>query len=398
MSTAKHIVQCARTIGPGYGVSGPSYQLERAFKRMGFHCERFTLDDLGITTQSMPEGHWLPALLKFWRDIVVYSTLGSLVAWWRYRRRSSNTVVVCQVDAVFGDVFVVRSLHKAFLERQPNRRLMMLRNPLHWFVLLRDFVRFKSQIHRHFVALSEPNKQEIIDHYGVEPNQITVIPNGVDMERFRPNDRARHEVRRELGLSTDDVVGIFAGHEFERKGLSYALHAYRTLNRQGYAPKLIVAGRDDPRTIRDEFSDLSTHIRFVGNKADIERYYAASDFMIMPTLHDISPLVGPEALATGLPILMTPVGGALSYLRHGLNGWFIERDSSDIAEKLKLLLENPSLLAEASSVSRKSVESWDWSAIALRYVRLFDELGFDVGPVVVPHHTGMGEHGQRQGR
>ena len=370
----RRIVQCARTIGPGYGVSGPSYQLEKAFQQMGFECERFTLADLGIKTTSMPEGHWLVALLKFWRDIVVYSSVGSLIAWWRYRRRSFGTTVICQVDAVYGDIFVVRSLHKAFLKRQPNRHWMMLRNPLHTFVLLRDHIRFKSRIHRHFVALSQPNKDEIVEQYGVDPEHITVIPNGVDMERFKPDLMSRREVRAELGLSESELVAIFAGHEFERKGLPVVLDSFRLLQAQGQTIKLLVAGRDDPRAIRARYSDLDDAVHYLGNRQDIERYYAAADFMIMPTLHDISPLVGPEALACGLPILMTPVGGALAYLKHGENGWFVERDARDIADTLQLLLDDESLLAHASTQARDSVKEWDWSAIARRYVELIDSL------------------------
>lgn len=372
MKRLKRIVQCARTIGPGYGVSGPAYQLERAFQRMGFECERFTLDDLGIRTTSMPDGNRLVALIKFWRDIVVYSLWGSMIAWWKYRRRPDDTVVICQVDAVYGDIFVVRSLHKAFLQRQPNRRWMMLRNPLHSLVLIRDYVRFKSRVHRHFVALSEPNKEELVEQYGVDPDRITVIPNGVDMERFKPNPESRHEVRKELGIPENELVGIFAGHEFERKGLPLVLDSLRLLKKKSV--RLLVAGRDDPGAVQQSYSDLNAKVHYLGNRHDIERYYAAADFMIMPTLHDISPLVGPEALATGLPILMTPVGGALAYLEHGRNGWFIEREATDIAEKLQLLLDDRNLLKEASSRARDSVKEWDWGAIARRYVELIEKL------------------------
>ena len=340
---------------------------------MGFECERFTLDDLGIRTTSMPEGNRLVALLKFWRDIVVYSTWGSLAAWWKYRRRSGDTVVICQVDAVYGDIFVVRSLHKAFLKRQPNRHWMMLRNPLHSLVLIRDYVRFRSRVHRHFVALSEPNKEELVEQYGVDPNRITVIPNGVDMERFKPNPDSRRQVRKELGISENELGGIFAGHEFERKGLPLVLDSLRLLKKKSV--RLLVAGRDDPGAIQQRYSDLNEWVHYLGNRHDIDRYYAAADFMIMPTLHDISPLVGPEALATGLPILMTPVGGALAYLEHGRNGWFIERDAKDIAEKLQSLLDDRSLLDGASSRARDSVKEWDWGAITQRYVDLIHALG-----------------------
>ena len=370
-----HLVQGARTIGPGYGVSGPSWQLEKAFRSLGCRCERFTLDDLGIHTTSMPGGNRWIALLRFWRDIVVYSTLGTAVLWWRYGRSARpGTVVLCQVDALFGDIFVVRSLHKAFLKRQPNRLWMLLRNPLHSFVLLRDYIRFKGPVHRHFVALSPSNKLEIMEHYQLAPERITVIPNGVDMERFKPCRESRRAVRYELDLSAGEVVAIFAGHEFERKGLAVVLEALRLLQNRGVKISLVVAGRDCPESSRKQFPELEAQVRYIGNRNDMERYYAAADVMVMPTLHDVSPLVGPEALASGLPILMTPVGGANEYLLEGENGWFVRREPEDVAQKLEWIAGDRSLLERVSGKARASVEDLDWKAVAIQYLELMEKV------------------------
>lgn len=95
------IVQCARTIGPGYGVSGPTFELERRFQSLGCRCERFSLENLHLRTQAMPSGSPGRALLTFWRDVLVFSTVGSLVLWWKFGRcRQPGTVVICQVDAL----------------------------------------------------------------------------------------------------------------------------------------------------------------------------------------------------------------------------------------------------------------------------------------------------------
>ncbi len=358
------IVQAARTIGPGYGVSGPTWHLEKAFIEAGCRCERFSLEDLGLSTQAMPEGSPLVALLRFWRDVVLFSTAGSLVLWWRYRHRPRETAVLCQVDALYGDIYVVRSVHKGFLERRPDRHWMLLRNPLHSLVLLRDYVRFKGSIHRHFVALSETNKQELIRLYQVPKEKITVIPNGVDRQRFRPRPEAKEK------LNLKGKVAIFAGHEFERKGLRLVLEALRQTG--GWT--LLVAGRDDPSALKREFADLGERVRFVGNRSDLELYYAASDLFVMPAAHDISPLVGPEALASGVPLLMTRIGGVLSYLHEDHNGFFIEADPSDIAARLSQLRDQPELLARLKAAARPSVSHLDWSLIAQRYLELLDRV------------------------
>jgi UDP-glucose:(heptosyl)LPS alpha-1,3-glucosyltransferase len=367
-------VQCARRIGPGFGVSGPSYQLERAFQALGCTTERFTLDDLGVRADRAPSASARLELWRFWRDVVVFSTAGSLLLWWRYRRRDARTVVVCQVDALYGDLFVVRSLHKAFLERHPSRTAMLLRNPLHALVLLRDHIRFTRGVHRHFVALSQGNKDDLVRLYGVPESQVSVIPNGVDLERFQPSPSARDEVRRSLALAPHSIVAIFVGHEFERKGLRPVLEAIRILARRRVAVTLIVAGGDSPDRLRTEFADLGGQLRFVGHRLDIERYYAAADVFVMPASFDISPLAGLEALASGLPVLITDLGGVREYLRDGENGWFVEPDGGAIATKLERLARDRPLLAAMSRRARASVAHRGWMEVATQLLALIDRV------------------------
>ena len=362
------------TIEPGFGVSGPAYQLERAFIELGCTCERFTLADLGLPTESTQSIRETGALLRFWRDVVLFSTLGSVMLWWRFHaRKDYRTIVLCHVDAVYGDLFAVRSLHKGFLERHPDRWRMLLRNPLHAFVLARDAIRFREPTHQHLVALSERNKAEVMRLYDVPARSISVIPNGVDLGRFQPSASHRKTIREAFSLPNDTLVGIFAGHEFERKGLRVVLEAVRRLAARGTDLVLLVAGGDSTAPFETEFADLADRVHYLGHRTDIERFFAASDVFIMPASFDISPLVGPEALACGLPILMTDVGGVREYLRDGENGLFIRRDAGDVAEKLAWLAEKRDDLEHMAATARRSVEDRDWSAIAARFLQLMDE-------------------------
>jgi UDP-glucose:(heptosyl)LPS alpha-1,3-glucosyltransferase len=266
---------------------------------------------------------------------------------------------------------------------------MLLRNPLHLFVLARDHVRFRWNVHRHIIALSGPNKDEIMRLYGVPDDRITVIPNGVDLDRFQPSAEARRDVRRELSIGDDEFVAIFVGHEFERKGLRVVLEALASLLARQVRLTLVVAGRDSPERLKAEFSDLGDAVRFVGNRSDVERYYAAADVFVMPAAFDISPLVGPEALAAGLPILMTDVGGVRDYLRDGDNGWFIEREAGDVAAKLERLVRDRELLRQVAAGARASVLDRDWRVIAERFVdvitnRLRESFSDSPRPIPVP--------------
>ena len=94
----------------------------------------------------------------------------------------------------------------------------------------------------------------------------------------------------------------------------------------------------------------------------------------MPASFDISPLVGPEALASGLPILMTPIGGVREYLRDGQNGWFLTGEPEDLAGKLERLATDRSLARQMSDRARESVTDRGWNEIARQLLAVMDRV------------------------
>jgi glycosyltransferase involved in cell wall biosynthesis len=115
-------------------------------------------------------------------------------------------------------------------------------------------------------------------------------------------------------------------------------------------------------------------VRFVGHRSDIERYYAAADVFVMPASFDISPLAGLEALASGLPILITDLGGVREYLRDNFNGWFVRPDAGDIASKLERLAADPVLRRAMSANARVSVIDRGWMGVARQMLDLIDRV------------------------
>jgi len=359
-------VQCARAIGDGFGVGGPALALERELGRLGVECRRFTLADLGIAAGAVG-GRWR-TLFALWRDILVFSFAGGMLLWWRHgRRRDPGTVVLCHADVLYGDVFVVRSLHKAYLQRSGGIARNCARNPLHALVLLRDAIRFRCGVHRHIVALSEKGAAEVESLYAVARSRISVIPNGVDCERFQPSAAARRAQRSALGIDDEAFVLLFAANEFDRKGLAFVVAALRLLAERGEHPQLLVAGQDSIEPFRSAVAPIRERVHVLGHRPDIERLYAAADALILPTRHDLSPLVAPEALACGLPLLMTDVSGISHFLRDGETGFFVRRNAADIAEKIARLMRSPEERACMGARGRELALAHDWPHIARRY-------------------------------
>jgi UDP-glucose:(heptosyl)LPS alpha-1,3-glucosyltransferase len=209
--------------------------------------------------------------------------------------------------------------------------------------------------------------------YHVPDEKIAVIPNGVNLKNFKPDRRKRLEIRQKYNIGEDEIVLIFVGHEFKRKGLTHIIKALPLVE-----AKLIIIGRKklDPYSYRllVKNSKLIDKIIFAGIVPKVEDYYAASDILVFPTMYEAFPLVPLEAAASGLPILATKVNGTEELIRDGYNGFFIKRNPLDIAEKIRILSEDKKLLKNMGRNARKTAEKYSWDKIAERTIKVYEEL------------------------
>jgi UDP-glucose:(heptosyl)LPS alpha-1,3-glucosyltransferase len=149
------------------------------------------------------------------------------------------------------------------------------------------------------IANSEMVKHDVVARYGVPEERIEVIYNGVDLERFHPRLR--------------DLVVSFVGKGFGRKGLERLLLALPEVTALHPELRLLVAGRDSAQRDYQRLAcDLRVdeHVRFLGERRDPERVYAASDLSILPTHYDSFAFSVLEAMACGVPVITTDRAGA----------------------------------------------------------------------------------------
>jgi UDP-glucose:(heptosyl)LPS alpha-1,3-glucosyltransferase len=218
------------------------------------------------------------------------------------------------------------------------------------------------------IGVSRGVSAEVAEHFPEVPT--VTIPNGVSLERFHPDHGKRAEVRQRHGLGADELVALFVGSEWERKGLNVAIDALAG------APhwKLLVVGHGNVAGYRAHAraTGVEQRVVFVGTVGDPAPYYCASDAFILPTSYETFSLVTYEAAATGVPLLVTPVNGVTDLLVDGRNGWFIDRDPTGIADRLQTLGREPRLRAEMGSAGRKAVEEFTWRRMVSGYRDILD--------------------------
>ena len=366
------IVQIAPSVAAGSGVEGVAYHLEREFVRAGVPTERFTMAEA--------RGGWLPDPGPGWRGKAVlaarvawFSSVGTVLAR-RFLARRPDAVAICHNDALAGDIYVNHGILRAAMQARGHYAWRMARNPVHLFTALRDTLRYAGDAHSVVVNLTEEERTLLQETYRRLRPRAVVISNGVDTERFAPptaEERAR--ARAALGLADDDVVALFVGHEFERKGLDVALAA---LPRCDATVRLVVVGGTPPMVAdaahHAERLGVASRVRLVGAQPDPRPYFRAADVFVLPSAYEANALVVLEALACGVPVLATPVGYAPGIIADGENGFIIERTAESLAARLDQLAVADR--APWQAFARATAERHAWPRIAAQYLSLVAEV------------------------
>ncbi len=166
---------------------------------------------------------------------------------------------------------------------------------------------------RSVVVLSDFMRQRVINVHGISNDKIHVIPGAVDQKRFHPA-RARHEVRRALGLPEKRIVLFTVRNLVPRMGLENLIQAIADLERSGHERPLVLVGGEGPLQVRLERlihrHRLDNDVNLLGfvREEQLPLYYQSADLVVMPTLQlEGFGLVTVEAMACGTPVLATPV-------------------------------------------------------------------------------------------
>ena len=361
------IVQIAPEISPGSGVAGVAYELERALTAAGAHMERFTQIEARRHPATAPRSR----LGHAW-DVVWFSTVGTRRAR-TFLASRPDAVSICHNDALIGDVYVNHGLLQAAMRARGHYVWRMVRNPLHLFTALRDRRRYRGDYHRLIVALTPREAALLTETYGRVRAPIEVIPNGVDIARFRPpTSEERAASRRELGLSASAPLAVFIGHEFDRKGLPIALDA---LVRTPQVHLLVVGGTaemiDGARASAARLG-LTDRVTFAGLLPDAVAALWAADVLVLPSAYEANALVLLEALACGIPVVSTPVGAAPDLVVDGVNGYLIERDAGALADRLAAMGDAP--VDTLRAACRATAEQYSWTVVAAQYLGAAERL------------------------
>jgi UDP-glucose:(heptosyl)LPS alpha-1,3-glucosyltransferase len=294
----------------------------------------------------------------------------------------------CDVTVGFGRLLsqdVLRSgggTHRGFLQRMgeqggPLRKLWQRLSPYHQSLLRIERWQFADPALKRVIAVSDEVQRDIATNYRIGRDKIQVLYNGVDQERFHPARRqsVRDEMRARWDIPQQAPLVLFVGSGFARKGLDRLINLWQRPGlRQVY---LMIAGDDSRIAYYKNWAGAvaADRIRFVGRQEAIENFYASADVVALPALQEAFGNVVLEALASGLPVLLSREVGAGALLTGGLRQGIVDNAADpEQLEGVLLTLLDQSVSPVVRSAARQLGETYSWSSHFQRLEGLLGEI------------------------
>ncbi|MBI5167600.1 MAG: glycosyltransferase family 4 protein [candidate division NC10 bacterium] len=239
--------------------------------------------------------------------------------------------------------------------------------------------RFLARITTCVVTLSEGQRQEILGFGIGRPDQVMIVPLGLELERFFNCHSRTGELKRELGLEAGArLVGIIA-RLVPIKGHHFFLEAARRVASLVPSARFLVIGDGELRADLEAMArdvGISDRVCFLGWRLDLERVYADLDLLVLSSLNEGTPVSVIEAMAASVPVVATAVGGVKDLMEDGKTGILVPPgDIRSLAEAMVQLLEDEDKARSLAEVARRFIyPRYDTKNLITEMDRLYQRL------------------------
>lgn len=216
------------------------------------------------------------------------------------------------------------------------------------------------------IGLTEHMKKEMEN---ICKKNVFVVPNGINLREFKNLQKLKIDKRKQRILFVGSLVPV--------KGIKYLIESMKKITNDYPNAELVIVGDGVDKYELEKLVielDLCDSISFVGKVPNhkIGQYMIESDIFVLPSLSEGFGIVLLEAMASGLPIVASNVGGIPSIIQNGVNGFLVDpKNSEKIAEKVLFLLNNEETMIKISQNNKKKVENYDWGKIIMQLENIY---------------------------
>jgi UDP-glucose:(heptosyl)LPS alpha-1,3-glucosyltransferase len=360
-------------------------QVERLAKKYEIHLYSARVDgvDLGKIfwhrISTLPGPHLLGFCWWFFAN--------QLRRWWdrQFHGLRYDLIYTPGINCFDADIISVHVLFSDFY-RQVRDGLSLRQNPVtSWLRLIHrrlyygSIIELEKRIYARRKCLLTAVSQrtaESLTRFG--RRQIPVIYHGISGERFNPQNlnRLHGQSRGHWGLTESTLCLLLVGNGWKNKGLETLLDAVGSIGSAEL--RLLVVGQDDPFPYRDAIArlGLGQRVSFLPPRADVEFYYAAADIYVSPSWEDAFGLPPLEAMACGLPVIVSNRAGVSELITDGVDG-IVLKDPQDVASLAHLISDlqgNPGLRVALGENAARTARQYTWERNAAQLDTLFQQV------------------------
>lgn len=338
-----------------------------------FRCVVACLDDIGSIGESLiAEG--VPLKLLNREPGIDWKCGRRLAAWCEEQNVGAMHVHQCT------------PMFQAMLSRLPGKRvpLLLTEHGRHH----PDFPsRKRAIVHKlllgkrdRLIAVGEATRQALIANEGLPANRVEVIYNGVDLKQFTEvAPEIRGEVRRELGLTDDDWIITLVARLDAIKDHPTAIRTVQKVLESVPGAKLLIVGDGPEREkiegiVRD--GSLGDCVHMLGTRRDVPRLLRASDTFLMSSIGEGIPLTIIEAMAAGIPVVSTAVGGIPEMVTTGETAFLHDSGDADgLAGSIVKLANDEALRSRVIDAARqRAFDVFSREQMLASYAKLYEEM------------------------
>ncbi len=321
---------------------------------------------------SLDRGNWIVSHLFDWEaswsvdDCDIFHFVSSTGLYSARKARQRGCIVVCDERSEHPD-------YQLPLLRDEYARLNLVYNAPGLLTRKKTLSEYTAT--DYLIVASSYAKKTYVEA-GIDEKRIFVVPYGVDLSQF---NLAEQVSPAQTQPKTDDGIFriMYVGQMVPRKGVQYLIQAFEELALPNSELWLVGGGDGSLDRYIADHAASNPGIKLTGHvvKVDLFRYYNQASVFVLPSLADAYGLVTLEAMACGLPVIVTENTGSKEAVRDGVDGYVIPiRDVGELKDRLRRLYMDPLLRLRMGEAAQLRAQQFTWEAYGERLLAVYDEI------------------------
>ena len=370
--------------------------LSRNFVSTGGGAERYAIalveqlakqHEVHVFAQTISHNHsqvqyhtvGMPMQRPRWINQLYFAT----ATWWATRK--GFDIVHSHENTWHGNVQTVHVLpvkYNLFLNRLGLSRFLrcikIVTSPRLIAYLALEKARYSLKKPRTIVSVSRTLNDVMLQTYPQAGSALQVIPPGIESVPGPAGHALKADARVKFNLPLDGQCILFAGNDFKKKGLPTLIQAIAKLPSDVF---LAIAGHSEQRADMERLgkeAGLKDRIYFLGAVSHMADAYNAADFLVHPTLEDTYAMVVLEAMAHGLPVVVSSAAycGIAAELQDGVNALLLHnpKDITELTENCNKLITDVALYSKLSDQSQSFAKQCSWQQVVTEHVAIYTQL------------------------